>query len=108
MDLDGSKAFITNSGTPITSIVTVTAITDRTSDRREISSFIVPACITSMTFNIYDRWGTKVFESTDPNACWDGTYNGQALDPAVFVYSLAATLANGESVERQGNITLIR
>lgn len=37
--LDGTKAFITNSGTPITSIVTVTALTDD----GEISSFIVPA-----------------------------------------------------------------
>ncbi len=37
--LDGSKAFITNSGTPITSIVTVTALTDT----GEISSFVVPA-----------------------------------------------------------------
>ncbi len=37
--LDGSKAFITNSGTPITSIVTITALTDV----GEISSFVVPA-----------------------------------------------------------------
>ncbi len=37
--LDGSKAFITNSGTPITSIITVTALTDV----GEISSFVVPA-----------------------------------------------------------------
>jgi alkylation response protein AidB-like acyl-CoA dehydrogenase len=37
--LDGSKAFITNSGTPITSIVTVTALTGP----NEISSFVVPA-----------------------------------------------------------------
>jgi gliding motility-associated-like protein len=65
-------------------------------------------CVTSMTFNIYDRWGNKVFAATDPKACWDGTYNGQALDPAVFVYHLRATLANEEVVERQGNITLVR
>jgi butyryl-CoA dehydrogenase len=37
--IDGSKAFITNSGTPITSIITVTARTDE----REISSIVVPA-----------------------------------------------------------------
>ncbi|MGH9301109.1 MAG: acyl-CoA dehydrogenase family protein [Acidimicrobiales bacterium] len=37
--LNGAKAFITNSGTPITSVVTVTA---RTQDR-SISSFIVPS-----------------------------------------------------------------
>jgi gliding motility-associated-like protein len=65
-------------------------------------------CVSSMTFNIYDRWGNTVFESTDPNACWDGTYNGQALDPAVFVYRLSATLSNTEVVKKQGNITLVR
>jgi len=65
-------------------------------------------CIKSMAFGIYDRWGNKVFESTDPTACWDGTHNGQALDPAVFVYHLSATLAGGETVEKQGNITLVR
>jgi alkylation response protein AidB-like acyl-CoA dehydrogenase len=40
--IDGSKAFITNSGTPITSLVTVTARTGGPSDR-DISAFIVPA-----------------------------------------------------------------
>ena len=65
-------------------------------------------CIKTMSFNIFNRWGNKVFESTDPNVCWDGTYKGQALDPAVFVYHLSATMINGEQVERQGNITLMR
>jgi butyryl-CoA dehydrogenase len=37
--IDGEKAFITNSGTPITSLVTVTAVTGR----QEISTIIVPA-----------------------------------------------------------------
>src|SRR5580693_5343624 len=41
--IDGSKAFITNSGTDITELVTVTAITGRDdSGRKEISSIIVP------------------------------------------------------------------
>ena len=42
--VDGSKAFITNAGTSITSLVTVTAITGRDdAGRKEISSIIVPA-----------------------------------------------------------------
>ena len=42
--LDGTKAFITNSGTSITSLVTVLAITGRDDrGRKEISSVIVPA-----------------------------------------------------------------
>jgi alkylation response protein AidB-like acyl-CoA dehydrogenase len=42
--LNGSKAFITNSGTRITGLVTATAVTDRTPDgHKEISAIIVPA-----------------------------------------------------------------
>jgi len=41
--IDGEKAFITNSGTPITSIVTITARTDEGGDRPELSAIVVPA-----------------------------------------------------------------
>jgi butyryl-CoA dehydrogenase len=41
--IDGSKAFITNSGTDITSLVTVTAVTGERGDgRKEISAIVVP------------------------------------------------------------------
>jgi alkylation response protein AidB-like acyl-CoA dehydrogenase len=41
--INGTKAFITNSGTDITTLVTVTAVTGETVDgRKEISSIIVP------------------------------------------------------------------
>ena len=40
--INGSKSFITNSGTPITSFVTATAITDQSNGRKEISAIIVP------------------------------------------------------------------
>ena len=42
--IDGAKAFITNSGTPITSVITVTARTgERPDGRPEISAVLVPA-----------------------------------------------------------------
>src|SRR6266536_2871270 len=41
--LNGTKAFITNSGTDITGLVTVTAVTGEQGDRKEISSIIVPS-----------------------------------------------------------------
>jgi short/branched chain acyl-CoA dehydrogenase len=41
--IDGSKAFITNSGTSITSLVTALAITGRTDSRPEISAIMVPS-----------------------------------------------------------------
>jgi short/branched chain acyl-CoA dehydrogenase len=41
--INGEKAFITNSGTPITSIVTVTAVTGTTGGSPDISTIVVPA-----------------------------------------------------------------
>jgi short/branched chain acyl-CoA dehydrogenase len=41
--VNGSKSFITNSGTDITGLVTVTAVTGNADGRKEISAIIVPA-----------------------------------------------------------------
>ncbi|HEY0976580.1 MAG TPA: PKD domain-containing protein [Flavobacteriales bacterium] len=65
-------------------------------------------CIAHLAFRLFDRWGNKVYESFDPTQCWEGQHNGQPLDAGVFVYQLHATLKDGRTLERQGNITLIR
>jgi short/branched chain acyl-CoA dehydrogenase len=41
--INGSKCFITNSGTDITEIVTVTAVTGGTDEKKEISAIVVPS-----------------------------------------------------------------
>ncbi|OFY83085.1 MAG: hypothetical protein A3F72_19015 [Bacteroidetes bacterium RIFCSPLOWO2_12_FULL_35_15] len=64
-------------------------------------------CILNLEFAIFDRWGEKVFETTNPAIGWDGTYKGKKLDTAVFVYFLKATV-DGIDVKKQGNITLVK
>jgi alkylation response protein AidB-like acyl-CoA dehydrogenase len=41
--VNGSKSFITNSGTPITTFVTVTAVTGEDGGRKEISAIVLPS-----------------------------------------------------------------
>jgi gliding motility-associated-like protein len=65
-------------------------------------------CIKSIEFFIYDRWGEKVFESTNVKHCWDGTFRGESLNTAVFAYYLQAILIDGTVVTKKGNISLIR
>ena len=57
--INGTKAFITNSGTDITSLVTVTAVTGETSGgTKEISSILVPVPIAGFTAEpAYDKVG---------------------------------------------------
>jgi short-chain 2-methylacyl-CoA dehydrogenase len=47
--IDGSKAFITNAGTSITSVITMLAITGQADGRKEISSIVVPAGTAGLT-----------------------------------------------------------
>ncbi|NVO01253.1 MAG: gliding motility-associated C-terminal domain-containing protein [Bacteroidetes bacterium] len=64
--------------------------------------------VVKLMFVIYDRWGEKVFETTDMNNGWDGIYKGKLVDPSVFVYYLKADLDNGEKIDIKGNVTLVR
>ena len=57
---------------------------------------------------IYDRWGEKVFESTDVNGAWDGTYHSKPCPPDVYGYYLEVKCLNGEKYIKKGNVTLIR
>lgn len=59
-------------------------------------------------FAVYNRWGTKVFETSDINEGWDGNYRGEAQPTGVFIYTLEAIAPNGETIHKQGNVTLIR
>jgi len=65
-------------------------------------------CIREFNFIIYDRWGEKVFESSNIAAAWDGTYKGKTMNTAVFVYYLKVTFITGEETVRKGNVSLIR
>jgi len=61
--INGTKQFITNSGTPITSLITVTAVTGEStradgSVKKELSSFIVPSDTPGLTVEpSYDKVG---------------------------------------------------
>jgi gliding motility-associated-like protein len=59
-------------------------------------------------FRIFDRWGQLVFESTNINEGWDGTFRGKPQPFAVYVYEVEATTDLGKKFRRQGNVTLVR
>ena len=70
--------------------------------------YVRGACIASMDFLVFDRWGNKIFESENQDKGWDGNYNGQAMNTGTYIWYLKATLRDGTSIERKGNVTLVR
>jgi gliding motility-associated-like protein len=57
---------------------------------------------------VYDRWGEKVFFSTDLDFRWDGKYRGNYVLPGEYVYSFKVVFTDDYSVTNSGSITVIR
>lgn len=70
--------------------------------------YVYGAMIQGILFRIYDRWGELVFETTDRNKGWDGTFRGKLLDPDVYDYYLQVDCVGGLQNIIKGNITLMR
>lgn len=62
----------------------------------------------SLEFEIFDRWGEKVFSTDDATQGWDGTFNGRACDAAVYFYKLEVHCSGGKTYVTGGDITLVR
>lgn len=56
---------------------------------------------------IFNRWGTLVYEFTDPDGGWDGTYNGRLVDPGVYYYVITATGSDGKKYKKRGDINIL-
>jgi gliding motility-associated-like protein len=65
-------------------------------------------CIKTLQFEIYNRWGEKVFETTDPDICWDGYWRDKPCEAAVFTYFIRGEMLDGTPIDGQGNITLVK
>ena len=64
--------------------------------------------IESYSFYVVNRWGATVFETSDPERKWDGTYKGQPADQGVYIYHIKYSTANDVPREDRGSFTLIR
>jgi gliding motility-associated-like protein len=59
-------------------------------------------------FTIFNRWGVKVFETSNIDEGWDGSLNGTAQPMGVYIYHIEATTKSGTPFVKQGNVTLLR
>jgi gliding motility-associated-like protein len=71
--------------------------------------FLRSNSLVDMYLVIYNRWGQKMFETTEQDVGWDGTYKGEKLPPDVYGYYLKYTcVGETESRERHGNVSILR
>ena len=71
--------------------------------------FLRSNSLVDMYLVIYNRWGQKMFETSQQDIGWDGTYKGEALPPDTYGYYLKYTcIGETESRERHGNVSILR
>lgn len=113
-------------GTDVYGCSSIDSITVRVNDSLDLSKYPVPSAftpnndghndcfglkywgnITSLRMSIFNRKGLRVFFTTDPDQCWDGTYNGIPQPAGGYAYEIQATTACGIGY-RQGIVILVR
>ena len=60
-----------------------------------------------LTFEIYDRWGNRIFATQDPFQRWDGFYRGEPVNAGVVQYALQ-WVCQGEEQVQTGEIAILR
>lgn len=59
-------------------------------------------------FDIYDKWGEKIFSTTEAVKGWDGTYKGKICTQDVYVYRITFTNEVTQQYETHyGNVNLL-
>ncbi len=64
--------------------------------------------IAEMHWSIYNRWGQKVYETSNRKSAWDGTFNGKIQPVDVYTYTLDVVFSDGKKFRKTGDITLLR
>lgn len=62
----------------------------------------------SFECHIFNRWGVKVAELTDPSQGWDGKHNGKYVPSGVYYYVIKAEGSDGKEYNLNGDINIIK
>ena len=67
------------------------------------------ADLQGIDLQIFDRWGTRLFQTYSPDNLWDGnTDNNKACGVGIYYYALTASKPGGEKVVYKGWVSLMR
>ena len=84
------------------------AFTPNKDGRNDLFRPLLYGDIVAYKFAIYNRWGQRVFESSDPSKGWDGNFNGLPQDTNAFVWTCLYQLAGEPSKSEKGTVVLIK
>jgi len=79
-------------------------------DATNMDQFFYPPIkeeVLNYKLQIFNRWGTLIFESNDINKPWNGYYKHKLCRQGVYVWYVEGKYANGKPFKQVGDITLL-
>lgn len=64
--------------------------------------------VQKFTIYVYDRWGNRMYMSSDATERWDGVFNGVKVNTGVYAFMAEVTYDDGKKETLSGNVTLTR
>lgn len=65
-------------------------------------------CLKNINVQVYNRYGSRVFESRNYRNEWRGTFNGKPLPDGTYYYVVDFQLVTGRTVQVRGDVTILR
>jgi gliding motility-associated-like protein len=62
----------------------------------------------TFTLRIFNRWGTKVFETNEVGNLWDGTFKGKTCPPDAYIYTLSYRAIGRSNKLKSGRVLIVR
>ncbi|NBV68260.1 MAG: hypothetical protein EBR74_06955, partial [Flavobacteriia bacterium] len=59
-------------------------------------------------FEVYNRWGQLVFESSKTGEGWDGKYKGKLVQFGTYTWKVSYDVVDQDSMKANGHVTLLR
>ncbi len=95
--LDCNKIFIPNAFTP-----------GNSPGRNDVFGISNPFSVQEfVSFEIFDRWGGRMFSAVEVTDTWDGNFNNQPVNPGLYLYRLRYK-CRGEEKVKSGSLSLLR
>jgi gliding motility-associated-like protein len=63
--------------------------------------------LVSFKATIFNRWGNKLYQWTDPSKGWDGKYNGKFVTPGVYFVVIEAKGSDGVKYKKARDINIL-
>lgn len=70
---------------------------------------IIGVSLTDYEIRVFNEWNQLMYQSSDVNRAWDGSFRGQKLPEGVYTYRIVYRIAGDEELQTErGTVTLIR